>query len=127
MTIGAPDLSEETLLFARQLGVTHLKVNAGEFMDERQRGPVQRSRGMKRLIEMVPSEANGLNFCQDTVAEMGVDVIEAIRYFGSRGKIHHVHFRNIRGAIPRFDESFIDDGDVDMLEAMRAYIADCGG
>jgi len=77
--------------------------------------------GLKRLIEIVPSEANGINFCQGTVAEMGVDVIEAIRYFGSRGKIHHVHFRNVKGSVPRFTESFIDDGDVDMLEAMRAY------
>ncbi|GAG40946.1 unnamed protein product, partial [marine sediment metagenome] len=76
--------------------------------------------GLRRLIEMFPSEANGLNFCQGTVAEMGVDVIEAIRYFGKRDKINHVHFRNVRGAVPRFDESFIDDGDVDMLAAMRA-------
>ena len=77
--------------------------------------------GMKRLVELVPSPANGLNFCQGTVTEMGVDVIEAIRTFGSLGKIHHVHFRNVRGAIPRFQETFIDDGDVDMLAAMRAY------
>ena len=77
--------------------------------------------GLIRLIEAVPSEANGLNFCQGTVTEMGVDVIEAIRYFGSRGKIHHVHFRNVKGAVPRFDESFIDDGDVDMHAALRAY------
>ena len=52
---------------------------------------------------------------------MGADVIEMIRYFGSRGKIHHVHFRNIMGALPRFDESFIDDGDTDMWEALRAF------
>ncbi len=77
--------------------------------------------GLKRLIDIVPSEANGLNFCQGTVAEMGVDVIEAIRYFGSRSKIHHVHFRNVKGSVPRFEEAFIDDGDVDMLEALRAY------
>ena len=77
--------------------------------------------GMKRLVELVPSPANGLNFCQGTVTEMGVDVIEAIRTFGAMGKIHHVHFRNVRGAIPRFQETFIDDGDVDMLAAMRAY------
>jgi len=77
--------------------------------------------GMKRLIELVPSEANCLNFCQGTVTEMGVDVIEVIRYFGSRGKIQHVHFRNIKGSVPRFDESFIDDGDVNMLEALRMY------
>jgi mannonate dehydratase len=75
--------------------------------------------GMRRLLETVPSESNGLNFCQGTVAEMGVDVIQAIHEFGHR--IYHVHFRNIVGAVPRFDESFIDDGEVDMLAALRAY------
>jgi mannonate dehydratase len=78
--------------------------------------------GMKRFVEIVPSPAHGFNFCQGTIAEMGVDVIETIRYFGSRGKINHVHFRNVKGAVPRFQESFIDDGDVDMLEALRAYV-----
>ena len=77
--------------------------------------------GMKRLVELVPSEVNGLNFCQGTVAEMGIDVIGAIRYFGERDKLNHVHFRNVKGSVPRFDESFVDDGDTDMLEAVRAY------
>jgi len=77
--------------------------------------------GMKRLIEIVPSESNGINFCQGTFAEMGIDVVEAIRYFGSRDKINHVHFRNVRGAVPVYDEVFIDDGDTDMVAAMRAY------
>ena len=77
--------------------------------------------GMKRLIEVVPSEANGLCFCQGTVAEMGEDVIEAIRYFGSRDKINHVHFRNVCGSGLMFDEAFIDNGDIDMIAAMRAY------
>ena len=77
--------------------------------------------GLKRLIDLVPSDANGLNFCQGTMAEMGVDVLEAIRYFGSRDRINHVHFRNVKGSVPRFDESFIDDGDVNMLEALRTY------
>ena len=77
--------------------------------------------GMKRLIEIVPSESNGINFCQGTFAEMGVDVVEAIRYFVTRDKINHVHFRNVRGAVPVYDEVFIDDGDTDMVAAMRAY------
>ena len=77
--------------------------------------------GMKKLVELVPSPANGLNFCQGTVAEMGVDVIGAIRYFGERDKINHVHFRNVKGAMPSFQESFIDDGDTDMRAAMGAY------
>jgi mannonate dehydratase len=80
--------------------------------------------GMKRQIETVPSHANGVLFCQGTVAEMegvGPKVVDAIRYFGSRDKIVYVHFRNVRGTFPRFDETFPDDGDVDMLASMRAY------
>ena len=78
--------------------------------------------GMKRLIETVPSPNNGLEFCQGTVAEMGPDrAVDAIRYFGGQGKIFYVHFRNVRGQFPKFDEVFIDEGDVDMFEAMRAY------
>ncbi|MDP6041544.1 MAG: mannonate dehydratase [Candidatus Latescibacteria bacterium] len=77
--------------------------------------------GYRRLIETVPSERNGLNFCQGTIAEMGTDVVEAIHYFGSRNKIFNVHFRNIRGTASNFSETFVDDGDVDMLETLKAY------
>ncbi|MHA2061338.1 MAG: mannonate dehydratase, partial [Candidatus Sifarchaeia archaeon] len=44
-----------------------------------------------------------------------------IRYFGSRKKIFYVHFRNIRGTAGSFVETFPDKGQVDMLEAMKAY------
>jgi mannonate dehydratase len=81
--------------------------------------------GLKRFIEIMPSRYHGLNFCQGTVAEMlrnpGKEIYEVIRYFGSRGKIFNVHFRNIRGGFLNFQETFIDDGDVDMLQAMRVY------
>ena len=80
--------------------------------------------GMKRQIETVPSDSNAILFCQGTVAEMagvGPKVVDVIRYFGSRNKIAYVHFRNVRGSFPKWDETFGDDGDVDMLEAMRAY------
>ena len=32
-----------------------------------------------------------------------------------------MHFRNIAGGFLNFRETFIDDGDVDMLRAMRVY------
>ena len=77
---------------------------------------------MQRLIDLVPSPCNGLEFCQGTVAEMGPDkTIDAIRRFGSQDKIFYVHFRNVRGAFPKFDEVFIDEGDVNMIEALKAY------
>jgi mannonate dehydratase len=78
----------------------------------------------KRVIEMVPSPNNCLEFCQGTVAEMfptAEGVYDAIRYFGSRKKIAYVHFRNVSGGVPGFDETFIDNGMVDMLEALRVY------
>src|SRR5438094_2146325 len=81
--------------------------------------------GLKRFINIMPSKYHGLNFCQGTVSEMlrkpGEEIFDVIRYFGSRGKIFNVHFRNIRGGFLDFRETFIDDGDVDMLKALRAY------
>jgi len=81
--------------------------------------------GLKRFVEIVPSKYHGLNFCQGTVSEMlenpGEEIFDVIRYFGRRGKIFNVHFRNIRGRFLNFQETFIDDGDVDMLKAMRVY------
>lgn len=52
---------------------------------------------------------------------MGVDVYQAIRDIGAMNKIIYVHFRNVRGTPVHFDEVFIDEGDVDMFEAMKAY------
>ena len=81
--------------------------------------------GLKRFVEMMPSSYHGLNFCQGTISEMleqpQQEIFDVIRYFGSRGKIFNVHFRNIRGHFLSFQETFIDDGDVDMLQAMRVY------
>jgi len=81
--------------------------------------------GLKRFVSIAESEYHGLNFCQGTVSEMlekpGEQIYDVIRHFGTRGKIFNVHFRNIAGGFLNFRETFIDDGDVDMLEAMRVY------
>ncbi len=81
--------------------------------------------GLKRFISIHESPYHGLNFCQGTVSEMlrrpGGEIFDVIRYFGSRKKIFNVHFRNIHGGFLNFRETFIDDGDVDMLKALRVY------
>ena len=81
--------------------------------------------GLKRFVSIAESPYHGLNFCQGTVSEMlekpGEQIFDVIRYFGARGKIFNVHFRNIAGGFLDFRETFIDDGDVDMLKAMRVY------
>lgn len=76
---------------------------------------------LKRVIDLVPNPVNGLTFCQGTMATMGADIPAAIRYFGSRGVIHFVHFRDVRGIPSKFEETFHDDGQTDMYEALRAY------
>ena len=75
----------------------------------------------KRMIRIVDSDYNGIEFCQGTFAEMGANIPETIRYFGKRKKIVYVHFRNVKGTVPKFQECFIDEGDTDMFEAMKAY------
>ena len=81
--------------------------------------------GLKRFVSIAESPYHGLNFCQGTISEMlekpGEQIFDVIRYFGSRHKIFNVHFRNIAGGFLNFRETFIDDGDVDMLKAMRVY------
>ena len=75
-----------------------------------------------RIFGIVPSPSNGMLFCQGCVKEMqGVNVYDAIRHMGSIDKIVMVHFRNVRGSFPRFQETFVDDGEVDMVRAMQAY------
>ncbi len=76
--------------------------------------------GFKRAMEVVPSPNSGLDFCMGCWSEMGPGVIDAMRYFGSRGKIFYVHFRDVQGTVPVFQECFLGEGNVDVVAAMRA-------
>jgi len=81
--------------------------------------------GLKKFVSIKDSPYHGLNFCQGTVSEQlekpGEQIFDVIRYFGTRKKIFSVHFRNIEGGFLNFRETFIDNGSVDMLKAMRVY------
>jgi len=69
----------------------------------------------------------GLMFCVGTWGEggerMGKDIFGMIRDFGARGKIQAVHFRNVSSPLPRFHETFMDDGYLDMYQVMKALRA----
>lgn len=81
--------------------------------------------GLKRFVQINESAYHGLNFCQGTVSENLVDpsreIFDVIRWFGSRGKIFNVHFRNIVGGRGHFREAFPDEGDIDLYRALLTY------
>jgi mannonate dehydratase len=80
--------------------------------------------GWKRLIEIVPSKSNGITFDCGVTREMGHDPVEVCRYFGSRDRINHVHFRNVRTLVPhqKYSEVFPDEGQVNMLAVMKELV-----
>jgi mannonate dehydratase len=81
-------------------------------------------RGWKHLIEIVPSKSNGITFDCGVTRELGEDPVEVCRYFGSRDRINHVHFRNVRvqKAREQYTEVFLDEGQVDMFAVMRELV-----
>ena len=81
--------------------------------------------GLKRFVQMHESPYHGLNFCQGTVAEMLDDpaheIFDVIRWFGERGNIFNVHFRNIEGKKLESIDAFPDEGDIDMPCSLAVY------
>jgi mannonate dehydratase len=77
---------------------------------------------LKRAVEVADSSAFGLDLCLGTISEMGgeVAVLEAINAFGPLDKIVYVHFRDVQGSVPRFQEAFLGEGNFNPLRVMRA-------
>lgn len=76
----------------------------------------------RRMYGIYPSPSNGITMCQGNFSLMGEDIPTLVREFGKKGIIHFVHFRNVRGNKTNFTETFHDEGQIDMYEAMKAYI-----
>lgn len=75
--------------------------------------------GFEKLVELVKSPSNKIAFCQGSFSEMGIDIPSAIRRLGPH--IAYVHYRDVVGTAEDFRESWQDNGQTDMAEAMRAY------
>jgi mannonate dehydratase len=87
--------------------------------------PLGMVEGFKKFIELYDSPYNGLNFCQGCMSEAlenpAEEIFDVIRYFGERKKIFNVHFRNIKGGLRNFVEVFPDEGDINMIRALKVY------
>ena len=79
--------------------------------------------GYARALEISDSPNFGFCFCMGTWAEGGTStgksVVDMIREFAPLGKIFKVHFRNVDQPMPRFTETLVDDGYIDMIQALR--------
>lgn len=80
----------------------------------------------RRVLNYSSSDSHGITFCQGNFALMEEilsgehTMSEVIREFGA-DRIPFVHFRDIRGTVEKFQETFHDDGQTDMAECFRAY------
>ncbi|HLJ13869.1 MAG TPA: mannonate dehydratase [Bryobacteraceae bacterium] len=80
--------------------------------------------GWKKLISIVDSPSNGITFDCGVTREMGENPIEVCRYFASRDRINHVHFRNVIVIKPyeRYNEVWIDEGMNNMFAVMKELV-----
>ena len=81
--------------------------------------------GYKRAEEIAGnSKYWGLCFCIGSWSEggdkMGKNVFEMINDFGGRDKIYEIHFRNVTAPLPHFEETFPDEGYMDMYQVMKS-------
>jgi mannonate dehydratase len=73
----------------------------------------------QRLLDAVPSRSNALELCVGTLGEMAEgDVYQAVDDYSRQGKISYIHLRNVVGKVPNYRETFIDEGQVDMIRIL---------
>lgn len=73
----------------------------------------------QRLIDLAPSPSNALELCVGTLAEMTEgNIYQAVDQYSKQGRIAYIHLRNVVGKVPHYRETFIDEGDVDMVRIL---------
>ncbi len=76
-------------------------------------------KNVERAMNVVNSPSLGVTMCQATYLMMGEDVYDVIEKL--KEKIFFVHFRNAIGNKFKFNETFHDNGKIDMAKIMRHY------
>jgi mannonate dehydratase len=74
--------------------------------------------GLQRAFEIAPSRNHGLDLCLGTWSETGANVLETIEHFGGQDRIVYIHFRDVQGSVPKFQECFLGEGNLDPFEVM---------
>jgi len=80
--------------------------------------------GFHRVMDAFPSRSVGYLYCCGSRAQAGGSplVLDEIHTYGRQGRIFMVHFRNVRGSLATaggFEETLLDDGDMNMFKVLR--------
>jgi len=80
----------------------------------------------RRAFAIAGSPALGMEFCCGCWLEGGAegfgDLLAGLREFVADDRVLIVHFRNVTGTLPRFTETFLDNGYMDMYAVMRTLV-----
>ena len=81
---------------------------------------VYQPRFYQKLLDLKPSPRNALEFCVGALAEMTEgNIYEVVDHYSRQGNIAYVHLRNVLGKAPRYHETFVDEGQVDMVRVLN--------
>lgn len=86
---------------------------------------IQCYKDYQRAFEIADSDFLGMEFCVGCWLEGGEqfgNLMENISQFVEQRKVFIVHFRNVDNTLPRFAETFVDDGYQDMYQVMKAFV-----
>ncbi len=73
----------------------------------------------QRVINLNPSPANQLEFCIGSLAEMTEgDIYDTVDRYSRQHRLGYIHLRNVRDKVPHYKETFIDDGEIDVLRVL---------
>lgn len=81
---------------------------------------VYQPRYYQKMLDINPSPANCFEFCMGSIQEMTEgDIYETMERFTPQNRLAYIHFRNVHGKVPHYTETFMDDGDIDMVRCLR--------
>lgn len=73
----------------------------------------------QRSIDCYNSKSNSLELCLGTLQEMpNTNVYEYLEKYLSQDRVAYIHFRNVVGCVPHYNEVFVDEGDLDMARVV---------
>lgn len=80
---------------------------------------VYQPRMFDRILDAKPSPSNALELCLGTVAEMTEGcVYDTVDRYTRSNAVAYIHLRNVAGKVPHYRETFIDEGDIDVLRVL---------